>query len=100
MWMDLEQEIPVMSTGALMSELPPNRRTIRKSGTVATLVDNSTLEKWELKEREPTLTELDRSFTAVSGASTAERSLVSRGEVSPVEDSSSSHHERSGARWR
>lgn len=86
-WTGLDKEIPTTVESAPLTELNTNRRTIRRSATAATLVDKVTLEKWELEERQPTLAELNRSFSAISSTSTAERNLVSRGEVSFVERS-------------
>ncbi|KAJ4355516.1 uncharacterized protein N0V89_003533 [Didymosphaeria variabile] len=88
MWMDLEKEIPVTVHDMAMSELPTHRRTIRRSATAATLVDNSAVLKWELEERQPTVTESQRSMTAGSDASVTDRGLVSQGEISLVQHSS------------
>lgn len=93
-WMDAEKEIPTTVYDVMMSELPTARRTIRRSATAATLVDKSAMLKWELEERQPTITESERSLTARSDTSFTDRGLESQGEISLVQQSSLSAHSR------
>ncbi|KAL5374349.1 hypothetical protein DPSP01_012021 [Paraphaeosphaeria sporulosa] len=93
-WIDSEKEIPTTTYATTMSELPTVRRTIRRSATAATLVDKSAILKWELEERQPTITESERSLTARSDESFTDRGHVSQGEISLVQHSSPSAHSR------
>lgn len=87
LWTKLEKEIPTTVYDTVLSELPTHRRTIRRSATAATLVDKSAMLKWELEERQPTLTESQRSLTAGSNSSLTDRGLILQGETRLVQQS-------------